>query len=191
MEANQPHPDRHTADLHRGRWSASGLRYFITCCLQRPATGLTSPLCAAAIRSAWQTLTADGDIVLECATIMPDHLHALLVLGQRLQLGRVVAKFKALTRTALLANGVAWQRDFFEHQLRPDEHASPFARYIFLNPYRAGLLERRASWTHTYLKPEHDFDFLAMLEEGLYPPAEWLALPADKLGLDLKIIGND
>ncbi|MCX7008727.1 MAG: transposase [Kiritimatiellaeota bacterium] len=147
MDAEDHHPVRHTTDLHRGRWSAGGVHYFITCCLQRPATGLTMPGCAASIRSAWQTLTTDGDVLLECATIMPDHLHALLVLGPRLQLGRVIAKLKALTRGTLLANDFVWQRDFFEHHLRANEHPSPFARYIFLNPYRAGLLERRAVWS--------------------------------------------
>jgi REP element-mobilizing transposase RayT len=191
MEANQPHPDRHTIDLHRGRWSAGGLHYFITCCLQRPGAGLTTPACAASIRSAWQTLTAAGDVMLDCSTIMPDHLHARLVLGPRLQLGRVVAKLKFLTRAALLANGVAWQRDFFEHHLRPDEQPSPFARYIFLNPYRVGLLERRATWPHTYLNPNYDFDFLGMLEDDLFPPAEWLAASEDALGVNLAALGRD
>ena len=134
---------------------------------------------------------AAGDIALECATIMPDHIHALLILGRRLQFGRVIAKFKALTRFSLTTNSCVWQRDFFEHHLCPDEYFSPFGRYIFLNPYRAGLLERRAVWPYTYLRQNADFDFLNLLEDGRYPPAEWVSLPKDKLGLDIQTIGND
>ena len=128
---------------------------------------------------------------MECATIMPDHIHALLVLGPRLQLGRVIAKFKAQTRASLATNGCAWQRDFFEHHVRPDEHPDPFARYIFLNPYRAGLIERRAVWPHTYLPPAVGFDFLALLEDGRYPPQEWLTLPWDQQGLNPDATGSD
>lgn len=107
---------------------------------------------------------------------MPDHIHVLFVLGERLPLHRWVAKFKFQSRPRL-PERVSWQRNFYEHRLRPDECAHDYARYIFLNPYRKGCLIRQARWPFWALGPQVDFDFLHALDEEQYPPATWLAKP--------------
>jgi putative transposase len=121
---------------------------------------------------------------------MPDHLHALFVLKDHLSVGQVVGKLKACSRPALLESRAKWQRDFFEHRLRPDDEANDFARYVFLNPYRAGLLARRAEWSYWLRKEDVDFDFLSMLDEGRFPPSEWLTLGTEQLGLQADRIGE-
>ena len=119
-------------------------------------------------------LDAENDWTLLAGTVMPDHGHILFQLGERLNLGRVVAKFKTLTRH----DGFQWQANFFEHRLRPDESEGQFARYIFMNPYRAKILGRRSVWPWWVVgRSLTSWDFGAMLEEGLYPPAEWLDAP--------------
>jgi REP element-mobilizing transposase RayT len=47
-----------------------------------------------------------ADFRLLCATIMPDHVHLLIALGDRLSLSQTIGKFKALT-SRILCLGVS------------------------------------------------------------------------------------
>lgn len=167
---------RRTDDLRKHRVSVMGARYFLTCCLSRPMTGLTNLPASRALRLTFDRLSEDGDWNLLAATIMPDHAHVLFVLGAKLPLNRMVAKLKACSTCGTLR----WQPNCFEHRLRPDDTASSYARYIFLNPYRAGLLPRRAIWSHWIIGTDGgNWDFIAKLEDGMFPPAEWLTQEED------------
>jgi len=73
--------------------------------------------------------------------IMPDHLHALITSTDVL---RWVTRFKALSRRAVAAR--LWQRSFHDRMLRRHDACSDVARYIWLNPLRAGLVERAAHY---------------------------------------------
>ncbi|MCX7008629.1 MAG: hypothetical protein NTY53_15485, partial [Kiritimatiellaeota bacterium] len=84
-----------------------------------------------------------------------------------------------------------WQRNFFEHRLRPDERSDPFARYIFLNPYRTQLIMRQQAWPFWFRSAADDFDFLHLLEAGQYPPTEWIGSEIKDLGLAEETIGCD
>ena len=182
-----PWPVRRTEDLRRGRTSSPSARYFVTCCAIRPCRTLTEPPLAAVILDFLQSLSTAGDIALLAATVMPDHLHVLLTLGGRLRLSRVIGKFKTQTRPAMLAHDAAWQANFFEHRLRPDEDAEPYARYVFMNPYRAGLLPRTEPWP--WWRAEADFEFLRLLPEG-HPPAAWMTAPWEQVGIDDTVVGE-
>ena len=46
--------------------------------------------------AAWRTLQDAGDLILLAATVMPDHVHALFILEDRLPFERVMAKYKHL-----------------------------------------------------------------------------------------------
>jgi REP element-mobilizing transposase RayT len=81
----------------------------------------------------------EGDGAVLAATIMPDHVHVLFHLGTRLTVGQCMGRWKSVARKIAGYEG-GWQRDFWEHRLRADESAEDYALYIFLNPYRAGLL---------------------------------------------------
>ncbi len=183
------HAPRRTADLRKGRVSLPGARYFVTCAAVRPCATLVTPACAAAIRAGLDQLINAVDIVPICATIMPDHMHAVFVLTGRLPVGRVMGKFKSLSRVALAAHQAEWQRGFFEHRLRPGERTDPYARYLFLNPYRAGLLPRMAVWPH-WMTGSVPIEFQNMLDEGRYPPEEWLEMEPEALGLRPEDIGE-
>lgn len=167
-----------------------GARYFITCSAVRPESRLIYPVCANAILDLIRNMDT-ADFSLACATIMPDHMHLLFSLFGKLSLSKVVAKFKSLTHNALIALGIQWQANFFEHRLRPVELSNDYARYIFLNPYRAGLLNRSEEWPYWILGVDADFDFLSFLEERKYPPSEWINAPLLALGLDDSSIGHD
>lgn len=179
-------PQRRTEDLHRGRVSIPDARYFITCCAIRPTHALTNPATAPAILEAMDGL---GEML--CATIMPDHIHALIQLDGRLTVGQCVGRLKSLTRAAPQGYHAHWQRDFFEHRLRPEDGADDYARYIFMNPYRASLLARRATWPWWRRGKNHDFDFLSLLEDGQFPQAAWFTEDWTAMGLQSQDVGID
>ena len=179
MPANRESlPVRHTEDLRIGRRSIPGARYFLTLCEVKRRPGFTVPRIAEALRAAVEECHASGDFTLRAATVMPDHIHLLGTLGSRLSLHRVVGKFKARTRDTLRQRALEWQDNFYDHRLDPDDDAEPYALYLFLNPYRAGLLNSDQPWTHRWRWGEVRFRFETMLTEGGGAQPEWLDRPA-------------
>ena len=43
---------------------------------------------------------------------------------------------------------VDWQRNYFDHRVRPDEGLQKKTDYIRQNPVRAGLVNRPEEWPH-------------------------------------------
>ena len=228
MNSEQPLPDRKTRNLYKGRLSLPCARYFVTCRAVDVSVGLHLPVMAAGIVSALDALQRGGDIRRLCSTIMPDHIHLLFELGERLTVSQIVGKFKTLSQrvenveaapaqTAVAASGAPtmgqpagrlnggaalaqtaaqgavacrWQRNFFEHRLRPGEPANNYARYIFMNPYRAGLIGPRAVWPHWRFESTAQFDFLQMLDKGRFPPPVWFTIESDEQLLPTGVEGH-
>ena len=168
---------RQTSALDAHRWSESGTAYFVTCRTRFRAAGLTTGAVASAIRGIVTLSDATGDTVTHAFTIMPDHLHWLFTLGSRLSLGRVIARLKAQSKDAMAAGGLDWQRDFFEHRLRTEEKIEHYGLYVFLNPYRAGLLSARGKWVHWWCSRSESFRFILRLNPDGTPPPEWIGEP--------------
>jgi hypothetical protein len=105
---------------------------------------------------------------------MPDHVHVLFQLGKRLSLDRTISKLKGRTAALVDSFGLVWQRNFFEHQLQQDELLEKFALYIFLNPYRAGLISFEQSWPGWIPGNLCRFEFEQHLRPGGLPWPEWL-----------------
>jgi REP element-mobilizing transposase RayT len=132
------------------------------------------------IHALWTDFDARGDTTTLAATVMPDHFHWLFMLGPRLSLGRVLAKFKTHTGKLLNVAGAEWQRDFFEHRLRESESAEGYGFYIFMNPYRARLIAIGAPWPGWHCPRPDRFSFSSMLDSAGSPPPQWLELPVDE-----------
>jgi REP element-mobilizing transposase RayT len=183
-------PTRKTDELHAYRWSASGVRYFVTMCTAARKTGLDAPSVRARILQTVKASDGGGDTESWAFTVMPNHLHWLFRLGGRLELGQVVGRLKAQTFAALADAGLGWQRDFFEHRLRAREGTRAYARYIFMNPFRAGLLAREASWPGWWCPQLQRMEFLTLLNPDGSVPREWLEEDgAGSPGPD--VVGND
>ena len=120
---------------------------------------------------------AGEDTMTFAFTVMPDHCHWVLQMGERLALGQIVAKFKSLTKPALTAHQLAWQRNYFEHQLRPDETAEDYSLYVFLNPYRGLLLPADQPWSWWWSGAPESLRFAALLGASGAPPKEWIGQP--------------
>jgi len=121
-----------------------------------------------------QSMEADQVWSVRCAVIMPDHVHLLIELGDRLSLEKAVSRLKAKTSAALRAAGITWERGFFDRRLRARDAALDVFLYVYLNPYRAGLTERAQRWPWFYCRPSDWEWFKSYLDEDR-PPPEWLA----------------
>jgi REP element-mobilizing transposase RayT len=120
--------------------------YFITiCCVPRG----TNQLAHAAI---WQTISetislreSSGDLTCRLALAMPDHIHGLFGFPGTKPMVQVITAFKSWLASR---HGIHWQRDFFDHRLRGWESAQEKAKYIRMNPVRAGLVTDSADWPY-------------------------------------------
>ena len=159
--------------LRRGRVSVPNGEYFLTLCTDDRRIGLTSPLIALAILREMQRMMSDRVWQVRCATIMPDHVHALVVLGERLSLGKAIARLKAKLCKVITDSSSQWERDFFDRHVRPDDDRVALFLYIFLNPYRAGLCSRSEKWPWYFCRSDDGEWFKDYLEQNL-PVPEWL-----------------
>ena len=168
-------PDKGHAALRRGRVSIPGAEYFLTVCTDERRTGLTALETATAILGELRAMNDDFTWQLRCAVMMPDHIHLLVILGQRLGLGKTIARLKSKTSALLgkLTPPVHWERDFFDHHVRPDEDRLGIFLYIFLNPYRAGLASRSERWPWYYCCDD-DWAWFKDHLDAERPAPEWL-----------------
>ena len=82
--------------------------------------------------------------------LMPDHLHAFVVLDdERLTLSTWIKSMKNALSKTLRAQAIPtphWQKGFFDHILRSDESYSAKWEYVRENPVRAGLVKEWTKW---------------------------------------------
>ena len=168
-------PVRQTHLLRRGRVSIPGARYFITLVTANRQSGLTSAANGAGLLETCRTQYRDGDYDLLMATLMPDHLHLLLTLGKRLTLSQVIGKYKSRSPLEATGSGLRWQDNFFDHRLRHDDALEPFARYLFLNPYRGGLIDTAETWPWFVRNRRYQPGFWQAPEQGKFPQPELIA----------------
>jgi putative transposase len=158
--------------LRRGRTSLPGANYFITACAI-PREPVLRATVATAILRALREPERQSIWRLRCGTIMPDHIHCLIELGSIHSLPRAVGRFKALTKTIMIRAAASWQENFYDHRLRPNESAEPVIRYIFMNPYAAGLIPADEKWPWFYCCHE-DWTWFSGLTDSGQPYPEWL-----------------
>jgi REP element-mobilizing transposase RayT len=101
---------------------------------------------ARAASAALAAASAETDAEILAWVLMPDHAHLLLTLGTRWSLQRLVQRLKSASarevNRAVGRRGALWARAFHDHALRTEEDLRLVARYIVLNPVRAGLVAR-------------------------------------------------
>ena len=84
--------------------------------------------------------------------LMPDHLHVLLELGEMESLPALMRRVKCVT--AGVANAVdhrtgrVWMPGYHDHALRCEESIAAAARYMIVNPVRAGLVRRAGDYPY-------------------------------------------
>ena len=159
--------------LRRHRWSQQGFSYFVTLCTDHRQVGLDCDKVAPVIRDELEACASDGYWRLRGAVIMPEHLHLLAELTGDLPLGRIIARVKAKSRAVMSARGLRWQGNFYEHQLRAEDGVESVLYYLFLNPYRAGIITADKQYSWFLLSPIEAEWFKPLLDDGR-PFPEWL-----------------
>ena len=159
--------------MRRFRSSLPHAEYFITRCTDQRRTSLTNPTIADTLRSEIAAIEQVGYWTIRGALIMPDHVHFLAVLHEKISLGRAIARLKSKSNPSLKTVGLRWQGNYYEHQLRNDESVESVLHYIYLNPYRACLLAASESYPHFWLGEAEAAWFKAQLDDG-HPFPEWL-----------------
>jgi len=74
---------------------------------------------------------------------MPDHLHGIVCFPNSFFMKKSISSWK---RWFAKTHSIKWQRDFFDHRLRSQESAFEKAKYIRMNPVRAGLVSTPDEW---------------------------------------------
>lgn len=139
----------HSKDLRKGRHSQPGGIYLLTFNTELKRPWYTDfKLGRIVIRSMRQ---AHEDKRLESLAfvVMPDHVHWLIQLGNTVleslmrdvkgQAGYYIKK--AIRRRDGTAPKAIWQEGYHDHALRAEESVVDVARYIIMNPVRAGLVK--------------------------------------------------
>jgi len=161
------------AALRRFRESKSGATYFITANLAGRGPVLESAELTDAVSQHWRNLEADGSWTVRTAVVMPDHLHLLVDLSGRTSLAEGMRMFKSRLTPAMRGHGLKWQEGFYEHQMRESDDMLPVFLYIYLNPYRADLLQVDQIWPGYHCCPE-DWKWFGGLTRESMPQPEWL-----------------
>ena len=175
----EKYPVRRTGELHKGRVSIPGARYFVTFVTHHRKPWLGQHPCADSVIAVLRAWHDEHDGAILAATVMPDHVHVLFELGQKLTAGRCVGRWKSDVRRAISFSH-DWLRDFYEHRLLPDEPAEDHSLYIFLNPYRARLVSAGKPWPWWWAPAPRRFRFSEMLDVDGGPPREWLDWPDER-----------
>lgn len=161
------------ASLRRFRESKAGATYFVTANLSERGSGLEAPVLTKLIVQQWQKLETDGSWSVRTAVVMPDHIHLFAQLIGDGSLAKCLRLLKGRVSPALRIRGLKWQEGFYEHRLRESEHVLPVFLYIYLNPYRAGLLSTEQTWSGYYCMPE-DWKWFGEMTRDAVPQPEWL-----------------
>jgi len=140
--------------LRKGRVDLVEARYFLTLTLRRSlpekSLGLHDRELESIIISTAQAIRVWD---LHSIVVMPDHLHLLITLTEP-KLSAAVRELKGTLTPSLREHSLRWQPGFYDHRLRPDDKVGGILRYMWLNPYRAGLGSTDQSWTGWWCSAE-------------------------------------
>ncbi len=80
-----------------------------------------------------------------CWVLMYDHVHLLVQIGDRESISRLINRLKTNTaRKVNMALGTKdrfWEKGFHDRAIRSEENIVDIARYIVMNPIRAGIVK--------------------------------------------------
>jgi putative transposase len=134
------------ASLRRGRASLDGQVYLITFVTWKRRPWFADPARANTAAQCMAESRATGGSRLLAWVLMPDHWHGLIELGCGENLSNVVRRLKGTSARAVRKQHRwphrIWADGFHDRALRSEDDLPGAARYLVLNPFRAGLVRR-------------------------------------------------
>ena len=128
--------------------------FFITiCCQLRERNQLCIPNLSTWLINSATFYAKQHRWALHLFLLMPDHVHMIAAFPKEEDMSNVIRDWKRLTARGA---GIDWQRNYFDHRVRPDEGLDQKTDYIRQNPVRAGLVKHARDWPYCvdYLSPE-------------------------------------
>ncbi len=145
-------PRRKAIRMDRGVYGIEGVVYHITICT---AGGRPIFADASLAKEVFENLL-NGPVARECVLyavcLMPDHIHLLIGVKQT-NLIDLLARWKTFTTNFAHKRGVCgdiWQRSFYDHALKVEEHITETAEYIVGNPVRARLVDDITGYPYSW-----------------------------------------
>lgn len=136
--------------LRRGRFSCPNQVYLLTWVTHKRVSFF------ARWEAAWPTARKIADATLWrdssllCWVLMPDHVHVVVALGDVEPLHKLVKRVKSVLAGQLRREcgerRRVWAPAYHDHALRDEDSLVDVARYVVLNPVRAGLVRRVADY---------------------------------------------
>ena len=131
--------------LRKGRHSIPSTYYHITIVTYKRKRILINDIAVSIIFGAFNWLEAEDRIKWICIMIMPDHLHAVVQLGESHTLPKVIQSLKRFTAREFNKQqdriGHLWQRGYSDFGIRNDEVLNKTIFYCYENPVRKGLVK--------------------------------------------------
>lgn len=149
-----PIPEKGSHQLRVGRVSIPWSMYLLTFCTHERRPGLACPSVFTALLDELANMERDSIWQPQALMIMPDHIHLCVVLGDKLDLSKAMARLKSQMRSALMPLSLQWQSGYHDHRLRPDDDRLPVYYYLMMNPVRASLAANASEWPFQWWRPE-------------------------------------
>jgi REP element-mobilizing transposase RayT len=139
-------------ELTKGRCSEHGRAYLITTITMSRVPVFSDFDAARLLTSEMRSLNNAGVVESLAWVVMPDHLHWVFNLGEATDLSAVMKSLKAKASREINRlngkKGSVWQPGFHDHALRREEDFLAIARYVVMNPVRAGLVKSVKDYPH-------------------------------------------
>ncbi|MDZ7803831.1 REP-associated tyrosine transposase [Thiohalophilus sp.] len=130
--------------LRTGRLSETGRIYLITTVTEQRQPVFQNILLGRLVVQALKDNQSNTTTL--AYVVMPEHLHWIMQLGDRHDLGTVVSSIKSNSarwiNRHLNRSGRLWQKGYHDHALRCEDDLRQVARYVIANPLRAGLVRQ-------------------------------------------------
>ena len=137
-------PTKGSNYLRKGRVSIKNQHYLLTTTVLDRKPLLNREGTAKIVLASLHWLEKQGNIILDAAVVMPDHLHfvAGLKSGSLATIMRSLKRHTAKKINSLLEReGPFWQPQYHDRAVRKDEDLNEVVLYTLHNPVRAGLVK--------------------------------------------------
>ena len=136
-------------ELRKGRFSEPGRAYHVTTVVADRRPVFRDLRLGRILVREMMRLEDERAVASLAFVVMPDHLHWLFTLRDRIPLSEVIGRLKGRSSRLLAietGHRPFWQRAFYDHAIRGDEDLRAVARYLVANPLRRNLVERVADY---------------------------------------------
>ena len=150
-------PSRGHRQLRKGRHSIPGT-YYLTFTTLNKKPILATPKIADIVFESFDWLETNDRLRWFCIVVMPDHIHAVIQLGSKQTLSRLIQSFKSHTAKQMNAclgrSGSLWQPAYHDQGIRRDESLNAIIEYCYHNPVRVGLVKAARDYPYWRCKYE-------------------------------------